>query len=733
MKKSLSIIAVFLLLGTMAPQAQAFDGFVPSGGSNAAGRLYYSIGSNTATIVCPGTDWSSYTAFMPAGDIVIPASITHQGTDYPVTSIGGSAFKNDSNLTSVTLPNCITSIEGGAFYMCTNLTTVSAIDSINVSSIGESAFYLCTDLTTVPVFYKLNNIGNSAFYNCTSLTSFYVADHATGSWDEFRIGDNAFKNDSSLTTVTFDLYVRTIGQDAFYNCPHLNEMVIGGFSNSSYIYQRAFWTYNRNFSSLTIGSKTDWQGWSGAPNIYIYDEYWVPFTYGIIIHIPCGYYEGTVSGEYTYNYYHKWQLFNNSYMMWCYENGSWNYYRMWNRWGSFMVREEEVDNYLGAWPNDFAAGEVGVAFHGYQYYSNALPYPASCSDSNVTIQAYAADGYSFDHWSIYSDENVPPEHFSYVNPLTFKLTEGCYMVAVFLRNGCASFDTLYAWTADTAMGYAFVNEWGRMYMEASHGDSATFRAQAKEGYHFVRWDDNNTENPRRVLVDGNASHIAYFEAGSPIETYIVTVSVNDETMGTATVNGEASATVDDGTTVTLVATANDGYRFVCWNDNDTHTVRTVTVTGNMNFTATFVANSTETYTVSVDVNDPTMGTATVNGSAAATVISGNTVTITAAANDGYRFVRWNDNDTHAVRTITVTENATYTAYFESTTQGIADVDESNITVYVENGQIKVLGSNEEPVKVFNMRGQQMNNNALPTGVYMVKVGNYPAHKVVVIR
>lgn len=42
------------------------------------------------------------------GDIVIPASITNEGVEYSVTSIGDYAFYDCSGLTSVTIPNSVT-------------------------------------------------------------------------------------------------------------------------------------------------------------------------------------------------------------------------------------------------------------------------------------------------------------------------------------------------------------------------------------------------------------------------------------------------------------------------------------------------------------------------------------------------------------------------------------------------------------------------------------------------
>ena len=65
--------------------------------------------------------------------------------------------------------------------------------------------------------------------------------------------------------------------------------------------------------------------------------------------------------------------------------------------------------------------------------------------------------------------------------------------------------------------------------------------------------------------------------------------------------------------------------------------------------------------------------------------------------------------------------------------GIEDVDMDDIHLWSKNGQIYVDGAYGLPVNVYNMVGQSVRNESLPTGVYMVKVGNYPARKVVVIR
>lgn len=240
-----------------------------------------------------------------------------------------------------------------------------------------------------------------------------------------------------------------------------------------------------------------------------------------------------------------------------------------------------------------------------------------------------------------------------------------------------------------------------------------------------------TANPYTFAVLEDVELTAIFLAPGE-ETYTVTVNVNDPVMGSATVNGTNTASVISGATVTLTATPNSGYHFVRWNDDNTDATRTVTVTANKSFTATFEANPTP-YTITVSVNDPTMGTATVNGSTTTTVMSGTEVTLTATANQGYRFVRWNDNNTETTRTVTVTEDMNFTATFEANgTQDIDDIDANGIRIYSADGRIVVEGTTEE-VRVYDVMGRSVRKESLPAGVYMVKVGTRTAKKVVVMK
>ena len=127
----------------------------------------------------------------------------------------------------------------------------------------------------------------------------------------------------------------------------------------------------------------------------------------------------------------------------------------------------------------------------------------------------------------------------------------------------------------------------------------------------------------------------------------------------------AQQTVPCGDQVTIKATPKTHYYFVRWSDNNTNATRTVTVNEAMSLTAIFAAENS--YTLTLTVNDNSVGKVDIISGAAAAYYQGDEVTIKATATDGcWQFLYWADdhNNTDATRTITFgTANLSYQAVF----------------------------------------------------------------------
>ncbi len=89
-----------------------------------------------------------------------------------------------------------------------------------VTSIGDFAFYNCSSLTSVNIPEGVTSIGESAFHYCSSLTSVNIPEGVTS------IGNCAFSNCSSLTSVTIPEGVTSIGEYAFCYCSNLTSVTI---------------------------------------------------------------------------------------------------------------------------------------------------------------------------------------------------------------------------------------------------------------------------------------------------------------------------------------------------------------------------------------------------------------------------------------------------------------------------------------------------------------------------
>ena len=181
----------------------------------------------------------------------------------------------------------------------------------------------------------------------------------------------------------------------------------------------------------------------------------------------------------------------------------------------------------------------------------------------------------------------------------------------------------------------------------------TISAKANYGYHFSHWDDGITENPRTILVRGSKNYIAYFNKN--------TYHINKNSGEYGRIYGYDSAKYLD--TVTISASPNYGYHFTQWSDGNTENPRSLILTQDTTFTAEFAPNQ---YTITTTSSQPDRGT--IQGNATLNYLE--YATIFAEANYGYHFENWNDGNTDNPRSVQVTEDKTYTAYFGKNTYSV---------------------------------------------------------------
>ena len=181
-----------------------------------------------------------------------------------------------------------------------------------------------------------------------------------------------------------------------------------------------------------------------------------------------------------------------------------------------------------------------------------------------------------------------------------------------------------------------------------------------EGYTFHGWEGEVTTMPAN-----NVNVTGYWT----INQYTVTAQSANTTMGSAT----GTSTVDYLTNVTLTATANYGYHFVNWTNNNgdilgTETTITVQALRDSVITANFGHNS---YTVTASTNPLASGT--IEGTGNYDYLE--TCTLTATPATGYYFVNWTEGSTVMSTSTTysfeVTDSKNLVANFDTLTYNLA--------------------------------------------------------------
>ena len=656
-------------------ESSAFEGCsgltsvtIPNSVTTIVDRVFYGCSRLTTlnfnAVNC--SDFIGYTDYSPFYGC--PISTINIGDS--VQRIPGYFVSGRTSLTSITIPNSVTSIGEYAFNWCTGLTSVTIPNS--VTNIGGGAFNWCTGLTSVTIPNSVTNIGNSAFRHCTGLTSVTIPNSVTS------IGEYAFEECSGLTSVTIPNSITAIGEYAFLYCTGLTSITIPNSVTSigEYAFKYCSGLTTLNFNAVNCNDfYSDYPPFDDCPisTINIGDSvqripgYFVSGRTSLIsVTIP-----NSVDSIGVYAFYNctsigridlqsvtppiissnSFQNVNSAIPVYIPCGSLSNYSN--SNWGTRFPNLQESQVFsLGVAVNDSTMGM-------------ALILSNTCA--NTAIQAYAYDGYNFVGWSDGSTNNprvvtltrdtvftaifeanvqrytitvmsannnmgtvsgsgtyeegtqatitaTPAENHHFVswndgntdNPRTITVTGDATYIASFAEDVQVTTYTITVMSANNNMGTV---SGSGTYEE---GTQATITATPTENHHFVSWNDGNTDNPRTITVTGDATYIANFAEDVQVTTYTITVMSANNNMGSVMGGG----TYEEGAQASFAAIPTDGYRFVSWNDGNTDNPRTITVTGDAVYIASFAED------VSIDAANeldaltfhpnPTSGTITFN-------------------------------------------------------------------------------------------------------------------------
>ena len=339
------------------------------------------------------------------------------------------------------------------------------------------------------------------------------------------ISDYAFRYCTYLGAITIPNSVTSIGCRAFEDCSGLTSIEIG--SGVISVGERAFDNCT-NLTNLEIGSgvisisEKAFDNCIGLTSVIC--EAQVPPAIG--------------SGK---------RVFNNC-----------------NQLSSIYVPCGSMDAYLSSW-SEYAnlikyrpleleytiTGNVNIAAAGI------VTIPSTICDDTI-ISAVPNSGYHFTQWS----DGVTN------NPRTILLTQDTTFTAEFAKNTY----TISTESSNTAWGLT-AGDTTALYL-----DEVEISAIPNYGYHFVQWNDGNTEKSRKFTITQDTLFTAIFAKN----TYSIT-KVANSTQGS--ISGVSQAEYLDF--VTLTAVPNYGYHFTQWSDGLKDNPRSAQITCDTTFTAEF--------------------------------------------------------------------------------------------------------------------------------------------------
>lgn len=665
----------------------------------------------------------------PSGSLILPDTVTHGEISFTVRAIGKAAFYG-CPIFSVVIPNTIDSLGDLAFGNCTYLSNVTFSNTLQ--HIGKYVFH-STNLGDVILPASVKSLGIYAFEDA-HITNITLNDSlqrlergclASNNFSTISIPASVYYIDNQVFSASEDWVWHEMGgiltsivvdadnpyYDSRENCNAIinsitDELVVGcmntTFPESVYGIESDVAFGGCNFETLVLPNTMVEIRFrrchidkllvsSPTMLMYIFHECHID-TIQVLNDIP------PFLGILDYNGFG----FDSRIVVPC---NSIPAYHATSGWNNFT-------NYIEDGMQNVTAQQVE---HG----TVAVVRP-TCANPSATFTATAEEGYHFTQWND-GDTN---------NPRIVSIVSDTTLTATFAINQY----TVTAIPNDTEMGDVIGSGM------CDHGSTITLSATANSSYHFDHWSDNVTENPRTLTVTCDTTVTAFFVA-LPVDTlYIHDTTIITDTVifryymyDTTIVNNYQYDTsiynhFQFDTTLVFDTVIINIYNF---DTSIYNTYQYDTTIVNYYYYDTVYINSYTHDTVNNYFYD------TINNYYYDTVIITHTYHDTVFVNN-YIF-----DTIYLNRYIFDTIYIHDTVFVPSSQEGIGGVDAINAKIFQRDGQIIVDGAEGNQVWLYDINGRvlatrqddysSIHFDVPASGTYMIKIGNHPARKVVVIR
>ena len=408
----------------------------------------------------------------------------------------------------------------------------------SVTSIGDDAFTYCSGLTYVTIGNSVTSIGSRAFYGCSSLTSVTIPNSVTS------IESEAFSYCLGLTSVTIPNSVTSIGYDAFYGCSSL--------------------------TSVTCKANT--------PPV-IGDDVFADSSCEIFVpYSALDAYKNTWS-EYAYRISREKVLIGDLY-----------YYLE-------ALDHTAIVTYYGKYYGGFDGGEFKIL--SYDIDSVVIPQTVTYQMEEYAVVRIGDDAfraYDYDRGEG-AGNNVRSitlhSGITSIAPSAFCKDEDRYHSSVILSSiyvPCGELERFQQMVSDDRLKYIpssyhiTINKSANGYVSVPNFTSCDKEVQISAnpdyGYHFVKWSDGNTDNPRTIALTQDTTFEATF-AHNPVITYTYDSNLGYVDGPTITPTGKAE---DD---IIFTAQPARGCIFVKWGDGNTDNPRTYHLSQDVTMEAIF--------------------------------------------------------------------------------------------------------------------------------------------------